>query len=88
MNWGGERRATLWFYEEGAEIRANAEIPREHFVEHYARFKAAQYAGCIDVLRYERPVYFYWDPDTLGAFLGTADEPVGDRESPAEPAAN
>ncbi len=81
LNWGGERRATMWFYEEGVEIRPNAEIARGGFVEYYARYKASQYAGSIDVLRHERPVYFYWDPEALGAFLGTADEPVGDRET-------
>jgi hypothetical protein len=81
LGWGGARRATLWFYELEVEIQPNAEIERDDFVEFYARYKATQYDAAIDLLRYERPVYFYWDPETKGAFIGTADKAIGDRDS-------
>ena len=34
----------------------------------------------IDMLRYEKPVYFTWDDSTLMARITTEEEPVGEEE--------
>ncbi|MGB1274170.1 MAG: hypothetical protein ACPG77_00355 [Nannocystaceae bacterium] len=81
LTWSGSRRATLWFYRSGDPLPQNVEVARDKGVEFYARFEQSQFATAIGLLRHEHPVYFHWDSDNCGAFLGTRQEPVGEHES-------
>ncbi len=84
LTWNGSRRATLWFYREADELPANVEVERDYGVEYYARFNDSQFATAIGLLRHESPVYFHWESDSCGAFLGTRQEPVGEHERRTE----
>ncbi len=41
-------------------------------------FRANRYPHFIDILRYERPLYFYYNKETDVGFITTSDEPVGE----------
>ncbi len=85
LTWSGTRRATLWFYRPGETVPANVEVERDNTTEYYARFDDSQFATSIGLLRHERPVYFQWESETCGAFLGTRQEPVGEHEREDRP---
>jgi hypothetical protein len=41
-------------------------------------FRANRYMQFIDILRYERPLFFYYNKETNVGFITTSDEPVGE----------
>jgi hypothetical protein len=81
LYWDGHARANLWFYlgTDGPTL-PNGVIDRNGPF-YYARFYESQFPAVVDLLRNEEPAYFHWNQTTLGAFVGTAAEPVGEEES-------
>ncbi len=41
-------------------------------------FRANRYPHFIDLLRYEKPLFFYYNKETHVGFITTSDEPVGE----------
>jgi hypothetical protein len=73
-------RPTLWFYRDDAPtIRPNSSSPGGLI---YGRFRARAFGDLMEILRNEKPVFFWWNPDSKGVFLATSDEPVGEEETP------
>jgi hypothetical protein len=82
LYWDGRRRATLWFYRDGAaSIAANASFERGGETHYYGRFGQRQFSDSVDLLRNEEPVYFYWNDASKGVFLATGEEAVGEGEA-------
>ncbi len=82
LSWQGAERATLWFYRDAAgPIAPNVSFMRGHLY-YYGRFGQAQFADCVDLLRNENPVFLHWNDATLGVFLATGSEPVGEGDTP------
>ena len=42
--------------------------------------KTNQYSAHIDILRYEKPLFFFYNLDNNEAYITTSDEPVGEEE--------
>jgi hypothetical protein len=42
--------------------------------------RADKYSAFIDILRYEQPLFFYYNFDNDSFYLTTSDEPVGESE--------
>jgi hypothetical protein len=79
--WGGQLRATLWFHRDTASsVPGNAAYTSGGVMIYYARFRQAELADAIDLLRNEKPIYFQYNDTTNGAFLSTGSEPVGEGE--------
>jgi hypothetical protein len=84
LYWGGQYRATLWFYRDSAaSVPANASFTSNGVVIYYARFRQAELRDAVDLLRNEKPVFFQFNDTSAGAFLTTGSEPVGEGEAPA-----
>jgi len=49
----------------------------KHF---YIYLRVEKYAAFIDIMRNEKPLFFYYDFDTNQAYVTTSDEPVGEGE--------
>lgn len=47
---------------------------------YYAYFPIAMYPNLVDILRYEEPLYFYYNHDNHESYITTGDEPVGEGE--------
>lgn len=43
--------------------------------------RAEKYPAFIDILRYEKPLFFYYNLDSNESYITTSDEPVGEEES-------
>ena len=43
--------------------------------------RAEKYPAFIDILRYEKPLFFYYNLATNESYITTSDEPVGEEES-------
>ena len=62
-------------------------IPPNSYEEHnskytfYANFGKEKYPIFIDLMRYEKPLFFYYGLDTNLTYMTTSDEPVGEEES-------
>jgi hypothetical protein len=83
LYWGGQSHATLWFHRDSAvAVPPNGSFGSGSTIKYYARFRQAQLRDAVDLLRNEKPVFFQWNDTTLGAFLATGSEPVGEAETP------
>ena len=47
-------------------------------------FKAERYPHFIDILRNEKPLFFYYNRDDRTCYITTSDEPVGEGENEME----
>lgn len=47
-------------------------------------FKSDRFASFIDILRNEKPLFFYFDKDINQGYITTSDEPVGEGENEPE----
>ena len=47
-------------------------------------FKASRFSAFIDILRNEKPLYFYFDLEGNQGYITTSDEPVGEGENEPE----
>lgn len=71
-----------------AYLRFCKNYMKENFVrtigdkKHYFVFlRADKYPAFIDILRNERPLFFYYNFDDDSVYLTTSDEPVGESET-------
>jgi len=44
----------------------------------YVYLRAEKYPAFIDIMRYEKPLFFYYNLDNNQAYVTTSDEPVGE----------
>jgi len=66
----------ICFFKEGRVIPANtlnAGAP-------YVFYPLSQFKDIVDILRYEKPLGIYVDPDSHLGAIGTGQEPVGEQE--------
>ena len=47
---------------------------------YYVYYENEMYADVIDILRNEKPLYFYYNSDNHESYITTEDEPVGENE--------
>ena len=47
---------------------------------YYVNFPAKNYLATIDLLRNEKPLFFYFNHDNHESYVTTSDEPVGEAE--------
>lgn len=74
---GAPKPISLWF------TRSAPTLPNSESASFiYARYGADQYTGVLDTLRNEKPVTFWWNAQTTGAYVGSGVEPVGEGEGP------
>lgn len=50
----------------------------------YVYLRVDKYPAFIDIFRYEKPLFFYYNLDTNQAYVTTSDEPVGEEESSSD----
>ena len=74
--------ATLYFYPEGATLPPNRkEIHAPSGTPLYTvNYRYSQMANVLDLLRNEKPIKFSFDDGSLGAYITTSQEPVGEGE--------
>ena len=71
----------LQFFLDSATIPANSKSVWDDGTQSYqVSFRYSQYAGIIDLLRNENPVYLVFDEDKLTASIVAGGEPVGEGE--------
>lgn len=46
----------------------------------YVNYRYEQFGNVVDLLRNEKPVKFFFNDATLGAYVTTAEEPIGEGE--------
>jgi len=69
------------FYSEGLDLPADEHAViggRQHF---YLNFHDRDYTKMLDLLRNEKPVYFFYRTDAGFGYLTTSIEPVGEEEN-------
>ncbi len=66
---------TIDFFDEG--LRLPADKNDEHI---YMAMYISQIHPVVDILRNEKPIYMEWQDRGKNAYLGTAQEPVGEGE--------
>lgn len=47
----------------------------------YVFLRADKYPAYIDIMRYEKPLFFFYNMDNNQSYVTTSDEPVGEEES-------
>lgn len=47
---------------------------------YHVYYKTNMYSHIIDILRYEEPLYFYYNHENHESYITTGDEPVGEGE--------
>ena len=66
----------------------NMKLPENHYDKRnrlvYLRYPLSMYINVIDMLRYEKPVYFEYSIELNQGFLRTGLEPVGEGEYDAD----
>jgi hypothetical protein len=68
------------FVREGGALQPNKITISGAWKIFHLYYRAASYAGVIDILRNEKPVKFFFDDSSLFGYVGTGDEPVGEAE--------
>ncbi|MBZ4423135.1 hypothetical protein [Myxococcus sp. RHSTA-1-4] len=78
--------AYLYFIAEGAPLSQNRKRSGENVFDIF--FRMYSWAHLVDLLRNEKPVYFFFDDSLSTASLGPEREPVGEEEAqrPVRPA--
>lgn len=75
--------AFLYFVPESEALGANRKRPNRNLYDVY--FPMNSWSQCVDLLRNEKPVYFYYDVSNNTAVIKTSDEPIGEEESETWP---
>lgn len=90
----GTKRAQLVFWSEAAATTCylsfhldSATLPEARLViaangtkQLYVSLRYTEYSNFVDLLRNEKPVYFFYRDDAKSFYLHTTNEPVGDHE--------
>ncbi len=50
----------------------------------YVFLRVEKYPSYIDIMRYEKPLFFFYDFDSDESYVTTSDEPVGEEEHSAD----
>lgn len=70
--------AFLCFVPEGGQLGTNQKRPGQNAFDIY--YWMSSWAHFVDMLRYEKPVLFYYDDSTNTAVVRANNEPVGEKE--------
>jgi hypothetical protein len=62
------------------ELQNRVETHGESHVYH-VYIRSEKYPSYIDILRYEKPIFFYYDMTNNLSYITTGDEPVGEEEN-------
>lgn len=71
--------AFLYFVPEGKVLGTNRIRMNQNICDVY--YPMSSWAQCVDLLRNEKPVYFFYDDSNKTAVIKTSDEPIGEEES-------
>jgi hypothetical protein len=64
----------------------HGDLPQNHTEKlgnkniYYVYYNISMYMHMVDILRYEEPLYFYYNQDNHESYVTTGDEPVGEGE--------
>lgn len=72
----------LWFINGNLPVNDVEDIGNKRVLNCY--FRASRYPHFIDILRNEKPLFFYYNKDDKTCYITTSDEPVGEGENEAE----
>ncbi len=74
--------AYLRFYLDGSSMPANRRVgrPGDYGLDFDLSYRYGQLGDVMDVLRNEKPLNFVFDDGTLGGYVTTSNEPVGEGE--------
>ena len=69
------------FYRDGITLPPNKEEVHPTGVPFYrTRYRLAQFGNVVDILRNEKPVFLFFEDETLQAYITTGAEPTGEAE--------
>lgn len=71
--------AFLCFVPEGGTMGTNRKRSGRNVFDIY--YPMSTWAQSVDLLRNEKPVYFFYDDSSNTAVIKTSDEPIGEEES-------
>lgn len=80
LYWSRAEKAKLWFTIGDAAPTLPNSGPKPGLPFYYVRFRGTQLSHIVDLLRNEKPVYLHWNSSSLGAFIATGTETVGEGE--------
>jgi len=73
--------AFMRFFPEGYDIPANSKVTHASGKPiYYIHYRSDQLENCIDLLRNEKPMYFFFNDTSKAAYITTSNEPVGEDE--------
>jgi hypothetical protein len=73
--------AFLRYYPDGTALPPNSKTTHISGKPiYYASYRYSQLGNTIDLLRNEKPIWFFFRDDTMAAYLTTSSEPVGEEE--------
>lgn len=77
----GGQTCAVWFYEDHETLPTAAQLAPNFFSFHYYHRELAHF---IDMLRYEKPIYVFFNNDNgfNNSRISTTDEPVGEGMEP------
>lgn len=71
-------KAILRFTRDFAQENTYEKIGDEY--KFYVYLRAEKYPAFIDILRYEKPLFFFYNFQSNESYMTTSDEPVGEEE--------
>jgi hypothetical protein len=71
--------AFLYFVPDGVALGTNKKRAGQNVFDVY--YSMTTWSQYVDLLRHEKPVYFYYDDSNNTAVIKTSDEPVGEGEN-------
>ena len=78
--------ANLKFYE--GNVPDNFVVNKGSFHDFHVNISLTKYPYFIDILRNEKPLFFYYDYNDNESYITTSEEPVGEEEHTQEEAYN
>lgn len=76
--------AHVSFRRDGHQLGSNQEVQLGTVTHYNVWYRQDAYSDIMDLLRNEKPIWFFWRQDPRGEFhaaLGASDEPPGEEES-------
>jgi len=73
---GTDEKAFLFFYDTEDLLSKNKKLDKSY----KTYWKMSQYDNVLDILRNEKPLFFYFNEKSKVANVQTTDEPVGEEE--------
>ena len=66
------------------ELPTNRIVQKGNYRDYHTYINLDKFHNYVDIMRYEKPLFFYYEVDTNRSYVTTSDEPVGEEESEAE----